>query len=1177
MTKIKSPLKHDGLHSPHATPEGYHEAQGGVHNGIDYGEGTVVKRMNKKKKEQYEKRRKEEEKKVEKVDEKVKPIFPERAPLVPISEGPLTITELWELDKDIISSYTKKDKDALREKNIKLQLEKKVEMSMQPYVDSGMYSEDELGIIRVGIKNNDGDDPNAISFDKPSDVLDNFVDQIILENIGPGSCSVDPDRNNTEDLCKAVGGTWISNKPEDYGLSKSEMIQGLINFDELDWEDVLHNHDSNIKHHIDPRNGLRVKKVIQTATGLVATEWYEDKKFSWEWQDLELPQESGWYNHATGKYAPFNSKSQHPMLEGIIEEDLEDEVLDLLTYDPRFDHRPDALAVAPTFYELQTIAEEEDKITLLNKVERIRKKGEDYGYDKDGKVLNDSKIRVDKHGIDPFATKEESSPADFPDLESDHQSGYTDFYSYPEETAIGVTLSALTLDPTIELAKDLGFELEYSPSQYYAYQNYFGSEEQKADKDYITNRGGTKRLNIAITEKTKEVVYDQINEVSEEHYLTKEEQDISKLLKDGKFKQASKLVKELGLPGIYDENGNYVSWEDVESGEIPISSYFITREPEIEEDAKDLISQDVAIEDLEDSRAQKVFNLKTIADELTKSPPVEISYLGKRGEILTSYKDKIKSDRKYLDTPFFYAPDKFDKAWETIEEFSIADGLISGLEYLPEGHPLADQWNDELRAYKVVNRALEINADITREKVTRTEALLQGLGFDETEKEIIAFEEEMVDLGKQPKNDFNRWSDKTRNIKSTTETVKVIAEIGASIYVMKKIPIGIMGKGKTLGTGTRFKTLGGAITAWKRQALVGTLRSMPIRTKLLDGIVTVGVASTAEVITLALADPVGGAIFGSQPFIIDVKTGEIYPEGIMFAATLGAMNPTTRGILKTIGKTKVVKKALFTADEFARHYKHTFPSFRKALGTKALEAGVGTVTLLAADYVATKGVVDYSMWKEMHYASKADMMENYGRDHIMNNYIALFTYGGVIPGRGNTVHTLYEAYRSDIARYRGTTKWAIDGSKILGFEKPPTDKDGYTTNAINKKLREKKSEVEKSDLSIKEKNEKIEKLKKAANDMHFDNKLRLVNKMVEVEDMIREEKEEVFMLYLKAKSGEKLTGQEMYDFGRLTDLQLDYYKVKLGIVTENYDRVNKCLDKEAMDSEANKHINELHN
>ena len=72
MTKIKSPLKHDGLHSPHATPEGYHKAQGGVHDGIDYGEGTVVKRMDKKKKEQYEKNLKEEEKKKQKEKEKVK-------------------------------------------------------------------------------------------------------------------------------------------------------------------------------------------------------------------------------------------------------------------------------------------------------------------------------------------------------------------------------------------------------------------------------------------------------------------------------------------------------------------------------------------------------------------------------------------------------------------------------------------------------------------------------------------------------------------------------------------------------------------------------------------------------------------------------------------------------------------------------------------------------------------------------------------------------------------------------------------------------------------------------------------------------------------------------------------------------------------------------------------------
>ena len=44
MDKIKkSPLKHKGMHSPYVNEIEYHKAQGGVHDGVDYGKGTIYK------------------------------------------------------------------------------------------------------------------------------------------------------------------------------------------------------------------------------------------------------------------------------------------------------------------------------------------------------------------------------------------------------------------------------------------------------------------------------------------------------------------------------------------------------------------------------------------------------------------------------------------------------------------------------------------------------------------------------------------------------------------------------------------------------------------------------------------------------------------------------------------------------------------------------------------------------------------------------------------------------------------------------------------------------------------------------------------------------------------------------------------------------------------------------
>ena len=472
-------------------------------------------------------------------------------------------------------------------------------------------------------------------------------------------------------------------------------------------------------------------------------------------------------------------------------------------------------------------------------------------------------------------------------------------------------------------------------------------------------------------------------------------------------------------------------------------------------------------------------------------------------------------------------------------------------------------YNDALRKWRVTGRALELNQDVSTHEYSAGEAIIQGLGFDEVEKEAIAFEDAMGEAGKVRKdNEFTRWNDSTRNWRSGTETVKVIGTIAGSVWLTKKIPIGV------------GKNIGGIMTHWKRRATVGALRNLPVRNALIDGIVTTGIAGAAEVVSLAAAEPIQQEIFGGDPFIFNTRTGEVHPEGIVFAFTLGTMGPITQGFLKTVAKNPAVKGALFAADDFARKYNVIGASTMATFGRKALEAGVGTVTLLAAEYASGMHKVDYNSWKELNYASEAEMRQKYGWEHLKNNYFALFAYGAMVPGKNNTGYKLYEGMRSDLARYQGTTKYAKDGAKVLGL-KQPSSKNRYTTEEINKTFREKVTEVENDpNLSVKERNEKIEKLKKAAEDMHFDNEMTLVNDMIKQEDIDREERQEVFNLYLKRKNGEKLTAKEKEDFGNLTEKQLDYFKAKLGIVSKDYNRKALGLDKEIRDSDASKYIDQ---
>ena len=117
----------------------------------------------------------------------------------------------------------------------------------------------------------------------------------------------------------------------------------------------------------------------------------------------------------------------------------------------------------------------------------------------------------------------------------------------------------------------------------------------------------------------------------------------------------------------------------------------------------------------------------------------------------------------------------------------------------------------------------------------------------------------------------------------------------------------------------------------------------------------------------------------------------------------------------------------------------------------------------------------------------------------------MFMLGKFTPGKKNGLRSLYESGMNDIALYKGTTRWAQKGSKVLGFEKPPSKTVEYTTDEINTQYKKKLKEIEQSDLSNAEKTKKIKELQRAARDMHFGNELKIVNEAIENELISREE------------------------------------------------------------------------
>ena len=131
MTKIKkSPLKHEGMHSPYVDEIAYHKAQGGVHEGIDYGEGTVYKRKSKEEQEKIDKNI--EEQKVKEQEENPEISKPEQKEEYVTNEI-FNDPEVEKLPSDQ-SGYAN--------------LEAMVNAHLEPWVKTGKYNEDELALVK---------------------------------------------------------------------------------------------------------------------------------------------------------------------------------------------------------------------------------------------------------------------------------------------------------------------------------------------------------------------------------------------------------------------------------------------------------------------------------------------------------------------------------------------------------------------------------------------------------------------------------------------------------------------------------------------------------------------------------------------------------------------------------------------------------------------------------------------------------------------------------------------------------------------------------------------------------------------------------------------------------------------------------------------------------------------
>ena len=670
------------------------------------------------------------------------------------------------------------------------------------------------------------------------------------------------------------------------------------------------------------------------------------------------------------------------------------------------------------------------------------------------------------------------------------------------------------------------FPFPETPKGYLLTDNNFWKNSNKREDHrqfYINKKASEERVNFE-TKHGENV--DKIIIPQGDNYISLEDMDIAKLRREGKEEQANNLARKRGYVKLLDDNGNLKGW-------IPSD---LDDKATNEGQSKD---KDV----LEEQRRQAYFKLIATAKLAHENAqPGTHPYLNTLGDV-TLGKSLFHKVRDA-----FGDDTTIDDVMARLEDVNSSGELVAGLHKLPSKTATARAFNNALDEFVIMNRALEINADLSKLKeenffkeivaptndkiVENFTGMMEANGY---EMSPDALNRAPSDWGQ--KNGLNVFGDnvKARDLIEGGRDVAVhLAPLAASVYITKKIPLGAGKRAKDFGTVLNEKT----------NILGRYLKGAGPQSRVYKNAIDLTLGGVKETVILGMADVPAEKIFGSDPFVYNSKTNEFTPT---FPFALGFGNAAAAKILNKLNTTKnFFTPALATIER---------SKTAQALLEANIGATVGTATMFFAEEV-TKGVDN---WKNLGYESENDMKQDHGFKNLVETYIGMLMFQSVSPAMGqNALSKLGKGMYSDIMRAStGLTPRAREAMKFFGVER--NKKGEFNLQDIKNAEGQKIFEVSKNkELNKKEKNQEIEKIKNQAEELVFHNELKLAKELAKKEGKYREYLTNTFDIANKLKTGKKPTAEDIQRFSNLTEVELSWLKKKFG-VTENSD-FSRMLD-----------------
>ena len=587
--------------------------------------------------------------------------------------------------------------------------------------------------------------------------------------------------------------------------------------------------------------------------------------------------------------------------------------------------------------------------------------------------------------------------------------------------------------------------------------------------------------------------------------LSEEDREIQALIRKGDQLGADALAEEKGYVKLYNPDGSFKDYMPAEQASKAI----------------DLATTDL---DVLRSKQREIYSRMIAAQSLANRNIVG-GFGGKKyGVGITDHMSSILGG----DLQANYIMSNTASAASVNSQ---ANQLINKVQPIPGSSPIAEEHNRTLNQLKTITQAIELN--MNPELLPETGRII---GFQEVfedrdlttvsnDERAEIFHGITEEIGLKPKSEFKREGDYYGRsvVEGARDFVDDFAELAASIYITKRIPVGAVKKGQDVLTLEAGMTSG--VNAINKAIKAST------KSRTVQRFSEVGLGAVKEIVTLGGADVVGDHLFGVDGFVYNKKTKDVH---LAFPAALGAGNVISK---------KILNKVLRTESNFTRTLgmlnKGVENGTLSAIGTATVGAATGTAVLTFGELVA-HGLSPAQQFRQMedgNFETIDEWKEIMGGRKLLETFIGMYMLGGK-----GTATNMYKGMKADIARIvRGSTARGEAAAKRMGIKINSTNDTIKTT--ANTKIKQ----INESNLSPEQKLERIKEVKADAESLYWHNEAMTAQRMAKKDNAYVEARKNIFALANNIKQNKELTPEQIQKFNDLKPYEFELMRAKLGV------------------------------